>query len=150
MVLSCMIGFIANSITIALNYNRLQQLTIDDCLRLAQILTGLRVSFFWFFFYCDWLGFHLRIGHFFSFRCPLNSQSRLQSDGLLIYNLMTTPFYCNCLTNALVLVCAAADIVSGLHEKCLLLVHWHENICWFRGHGKRVPYQVGLHESASP
>jgi hypothetical protein len=39
-------------------------------------------------FYCDWLGSDLRVGHFFSFRCPLvntpqlNTQSRLQSDWL--------------------------------------------------------------------
>jgi hypothetical protein len=37
-------GFIGTSITITLNYNRLQQLTIGDCLRLAPFLPGLRVS----------------------------------------------------------------------------------------------------------
>jgi hypothetical protein len=39
-----MIGFIGTSVTITRNYNRLQQLTIDDCLRLAPFLTGLRLS----------------------------------------------------------------------------------------------------------
>jgi hypothetical protein len=40
-----MIGFTGTSITITLNYNRLQQITIDDCLRLAPFLPGLRVSY---------------------------------------------------------------------------------------------------------
>jgi hypothetical protein len=46
-------------------------------------------------FHCGWLGSDLRIGHFFSFRCPLvntpqlNSQSRLQSDWLLFYEWLT-------------------------------------------------------------
>jgi hypothetical protein len=62
-----MTGFIDTPITITLNYNRLWQLTINDCLRLAPFLTELRVSSL----HCDWLGFHLRIGHFISFRCPL-------------------------------------------------------------------------------
>jgi hypothetical protein len=32
------------SITIALNYNQLQELTINDCLRIASVFTGLQVS----------------------------------------------------------------------------------------------------------
>jgi hypothetical protein len=32
------------SFTVTLNYNQLQQLTINDCLRLALFFTGLRVS----------------------------------------------------------------------------------------------------------
>jgi hypothetical protein len=50
-----MIGFIDTFIHSHLKYNQLQQLTIDDCLRLAPFLTGLRVSsillwltWFWF------------------------------------------------------------------------------------------------------
>jgi hypothetical protein len=40
-----MTGFIATfTITITLNYNQLEQLTINDCLRLAPFLTGVRVS----------------------------------------------------------------------------------------------------------
>jgi hypothetical protein len=39
-----MIGFIGTSITITLNYNHLQQLTINDCLRLAPFLSELRAS----------------------------------------------------------------------------------------------------------
>jgi hypothetical protein len=38
-----MIGLTA-SFTIILNYTHLQQLTINDCLRLATFLTGIRVS----------------------------------------------------------------------------------------------------------
>jgi hypothetical protein len=38
----------------------------------------------------------------------------------------------------------------GLHGKCWLLVHIRGILRWFRWHGKRVPYQVGFHESASP
>jgi hypothetical protein len=39
-----MIGFSDTSFTIYLNHNQLQQLTINDCLRLAPFLAGLRVS----------------------------------------------------------------------------------------------------------
>jgi hypothetical protein len=55
------------SFTITLNYNQLQQLTINDCLRFAPFCWTTAV----FSSYCDWLGSDLRIGHFFSFRCPL-------------------------------------------------------------------------------
>jgi hypothetical protein len=41
------------------NYKRLEQLAINDCLRLAPFLTGLRVSSL----LRDWLGSDLRIGH---------------------------------------------------------------------------------------
>jgi hypothetical protein len=47
-------------------------------------------------FYWDWLGSDLRVGHFFSFRCPLvntpqlNTQSRLQSDWILFYEWLPT------------------------------------------------------------
>jgi hypothetical protein len=39
-----MIGFTGTYITIILNYNRLKQLTINFCLRLAPFLIGLRES----------------------------------------------------------------------------------------------------------
>jgi hypothetical protein len=39
-----MIGFIGTSTTIILNYNHLQQLTPNECLRLAPFPPGLRVS----------------------------------------------------------------------------------------------------------
>jgi hypothetical protein len=39
-----MIGFIGTFFTVTLNHNQLQPLTINDCLRLASFLTGLRVS----------------------------------------------------------------------------------------------------------
>jgi hypothetical protein len=38
-----MIGFIGAAIIITLNYNQLQELTINDCLRLAPFLPELRV-----------------------------------------------------------------------------------------------------------
>jgi hypothetical protein len=52
-----MIGFIDAFFAITLNYNHLQQLIVNDCLRLAPLLPGLRVS------YCDWLGSDLWISH---------------------------------------------------------------------------------------
>jgi hypothetical protein len=52
---------------------QLQQLTINDCLRLAPFLTGLRVSSL----LRDWLGSDLRISHYFSFRYPLVSTPQL-------------------------------------------------------------------------
>jgi hypothetical protein len=67
-----MIGFIDTFF-----YNHLQQLTINGCLRLAPFLTGLRESSF---FYCDWLGSDLGIGHFFSFRCPLVNTPQLNTQ----------------------------------------------------------------------
>jgi hypothetical protein len=79
-----MIGFIGTYITITLTYNRLYQLIISDCLRLAPFLTGLRLSslptwFTWFWF---------TSGSLLQLRCllvntpQLNTQSRLQSDWL--------------------------------------------------------------------
>jgi hypothetical protein len=61
-----MIGFIGPSMTV----------TINDCLRLAPFLTGLRVSSL----LRDWLGSRLRIGHFFSFRCPLVNTPQLNTE----------------------------------------------------------------------
>jgi hypothetical protein len=72
-----MIGFI-----LLYNYNKPQQLTINDCLRLAPFLTGLRVSSL----LRDWLGSDLRVGHFFSFRCPLVSTPQLNTQLLLRMN----------------------------------------------------------------
>jgi hypothetical protein len=68
------------SCTITLNYNQLQQLKINDCLRLAPFLTGLWVSSFNSFFYCDWLGYDLQIHHFFSFHCPLINTPQLNTQ----------------------------------------------------------------------
>jgi hypothetical protein len=39
-----MIGFVGAAITVILNYNHLQQLTIGDCLRLVRFLPILRSS----------------------------------------------------------------------------------------------------------
>jgi hypothetical protein len=65
------------------NYNQLKQLIINECLRSAPFLTGIRASFF----QCDWLGSDLRIGHFFSFRCPLVNTPQLNTP---LLNYLTT------------------------------------------------------------
>jgi hypothetical protein len=61
-----MIGFPGTAITTTLNYKQLQQLTINDCLRLGPFLTGCVCLLF--LLWRTW--FDLRIGHFFLFRCP--------------------------------------------------------------------------------
>jgi hypothetical protein len=79
-----LLDLLTSSCTITLNYNQLQQLTINDCLRLAPFLTGLWVSSL----LRDWLGSDLRVGHFFSFRCPLVNTSQLNTE--LLTNFLTT------------------------------------------------------------
>jgi hypothetical protein len=74
-----MIGFIYNYFY-NLSYLQSQQFTVGDCLSLAPFLTGLRVSSFKSFFYCDWLGPDLRIGHYYSFRCPLFNTPQLNTQ----------------------------------------------------------------------
>jgi hypothetical protein len=72
-----MIGFIGTFITITINYNRLQQPTIGDCLRLAQFLTGLRASSL--LLWLNWLWFTNRS----LVNTPqLYTQSQLQSEWL--------------------------------------------------------------------
>jgi hypothetical protein len=44
---------------ISLNHNQLQQLTINDCLRLAPVW----LDYDWLLFSCDWLGSDLRVTH---------------------------------------------------------------------------------------
>jgi hypothetical protein len=68
------------SFTVTLNYNQLHQLTINACLKLTPFLTRIRMSSFQSFFYCDWLGSDLRIGHFFSVRCPLANTPQLNTQ----------------------------------------------------------------------
>jgi hypothetical protein len=82
-----LIAFPDTLFTITLYYNQLWRLTINDCLRLASFLTGLRVSSL----LCDRLGSDLRIGHFFSFRCPLVNTPQLNTELLncLLYSLTT-------------------------------------------------------------
>jgi hypothetical protein len=58
------------------NYNQLIQLTMDDTLRFAPFPTGLRASSL----LSDCRGSHLRVGHFFSFRCPLVSTPQLNTQ----------------------------------------------------------------------
>jgi hypothetical protein len=58
------------------NYNQLWQLKINDCVRLAQFLAGLRVSSL----LRDWLGSDLRVDHFFSFICSLVNTAQLNAD----------------------------------------------------------------------
>jgi hypothetical protein len=67
--------------TVTLNYNQLQHLTINnDLLRLAPFLTRLWVSSSRLLFHFDWLGSDLRIGQFFSFRCPLVNTPQLNTQ----------------------------------------------------------------------
>jgi hypothetical protein len=66
----------APSVAITLSYNQWEQLAINDCLTLAPFLTGQRPSSL----LCDWLGSDLRIGHFFSFRCPLVNTPQLNTQ----------------------------------------------------------------------
>jgi hypothetical protein len=40
--------------------------------------------------------------------------------------------------------------LGRIHGKYLLLARIRGNLCWVRWHGKRVPYQGGLHKTASP
>jgi hypothetical protein len=56
-------------LTLLYNHSQLQSIITvhNGCLRLATLLTGLRVSSL----LRDWLGSDLRVSHFFSFRCPL-------------------------------------------------------------------------------
>jgi hypothetical protein len=61
---------------LALLYNQLWQLTINDSLRLAPFLAGLQVSSL----LRDWLGSDLRIGRFFSFRSPLVNTPQLNTQ----------------------------------------------------------------------
>jgi hypothetical protein len=70
-----MIAFIGTSITTALYYNQLYQLTVDDCLRLAPFLAGLRVSSL-----PLWLCSDVRIGHLFIFRFPLVNTPQLKTE----------------------------------------------------------------------
>jgi hypothetical protein len=66
-----MIGFIACSLQLQSTIP-----THNQWLRLAPFLTGLRVSSL----LRDWLGSDLRIGYFFSFRCPLVNNPQLNTE----------------------------------------------------------------------
>jgi hypothetical protein len=79
--------------------NQLRQLTVNDCLRLALFLAGLRVSSL----LRDWLGSDLRIGHFFSFRCPLVNTSQLNTQLL------------NCVLNSLTNKSLEFEVEVTLH-----------------------------------
>jgi hypothetical protein len=69
----------------------------------------------------------------------LGSDSRGAHDHILL------------LTEWINLLCTPTFIVQrvSIENVCCLCVSM-EIACWFRWHGKRVPYKVGLHESASP
>jgi hypothetical protein len=67
-----MIGFIGTSITITTNYNSSQSMTVSDSLHSWLDYECLP-------FCCDWLGSDLRVGHFFSFRCPLVNTPQLNT-----------------------------------------------------------------------
>jgi hypothetical protein len=98
-------------------------------------LTGLRVSFL----LRDWLGSDLRIGHFFSFRCPLVNTPYLNTQLL------------NCIPNSLtneslkfkvkvkvmlrttvsLPVCLSAEHPFGAYDQILIIV-WQLRVCWFQ------------------
>jgi hypothetical protein len=65
------------SSTVTLNYNQLQQLTIDDCLRLSPFLTGLRV-----YSLLLWLSSDLRIGQFYEWGMKSHMSSHLRTNHL--------------------------------------------------------------------
>jgi hypothetical protein len=44
-------------------------------------------------FHCDWLGSDLRIGHFFSFRCPLINTPQMNTE--LSYDWTRSPLWLN-------------------------------------------------------
>jgi hypothetical protein len=79
------------SFTVTLNYNQLQQLTINDCLRLAPFLTGLQLSavlvflllwlaWFWFTNY-EWrLTYEWMRSYLYSFRCLLANTPQLNTQ----------------------------------------------------------------------
>jgi hypothetical protein len=68
--------------TITVSYNSPQSVTVYDSLHSSPDYECLP-------FLCDWLGSDLRIGHFFSFRCPLINTLQLNTQLL------------NCLLNTL-------------------------------------------------
>jgi hypothetical protein len=68
-----MIGFIDTSITMKINCNSSQSMTVWDSLQSL-------LNYECLLFHCDWLGSDLRIGHFFSFRCPLVNTPQLNTQ----------------------------------------------------------------------
>jgi hypothetical protein len=68
------------SVAIALSYNQSEQFAINDSLHSV----GLRVSSL----LRDLLGSDLRIGHFFSFRCPLVNTPQLNTEFSYEYRLI--------------------------------------------------------------
>jgi hypothetical protein len=92
------IGFIDAFFTISLNYNTLWQHIIDDCLRPAKFLTGLRVPSLLLWLNWFWI----------TNRSVLRYERRMPNDGSL--------------ANKSVRVCTTAStcIVSGLHLKMLV------------------------------
>jgi hypothetical protein len=71
-------------------YNQSQQLTIDDCLRLAPFWLDYDCLLLASFFYCDWLGSDLRIVHFFIFLCPLGNTPQLNTQSNSASELMNS------------------------------------------------------------
>jgi hypothetical protein len=107
-----MIGFIGTSITITTNYNSSQLMTAHDSLHSLLDYECLLIC-------RGWLGSDLRIGHFFSFRCPLVSTPQPNSE------LLTNEW--RLLYDWIVLLCTAPYIVyrkpwktSVVTETCLV------------------------------
>jgi hypothetical protein len=68
-----LLALILQSLLIILTYNNLRSMTVYDLIQ--SLLDYERLLF-----YCDWHGSDLRIGHFFSFRCPLVNTPQLSYE----------------------------------------------------------------------
>jgi hypothetical protein len=84
-----MIGFIGTSVTIIIDYNSWQSTTAQDSLHSL-------LDYECLLFYCDWLVSDLRVGHFFSFRCPLVDTPQLNTQ---LLNSLTIDLNDDSLTN---------------------------------------------------
>jgi hypothetical protein len=73
-------------------------------------------------FCCDWLGSGLRIGHFFSFRCPLVNTPQLNTPRLnsliILLQMKHSSLHCSLYSPV------------RIHGHCLFLVRFRKNICW--------------------
>jgi hypothetical protein len=99
------------------NYNKLQELTVNDCLRLTPFITGLRVSSLP--LSLSWFWFTNR-----SVLLRMTYECRVRTHDA---------------HDCLVLVCTTLYMVSDLRGEYYFLVRTRGNICCFRWHGKRVP-----------
>jgi hypothetical protein len=92
-------ALLLQSLLITINYDSLQSMTVCDSLH---SLLGYECLPF----HCDWLGSDLRIGHFFSFHCPLVNTPQLNTQlssllwrPVVAHLRMTNLLWLNSLTN---------------------------------------------------